>query len=245
MHSHRRGAALFVISEESSLRLRASAMNFCFDGDICHLNLQAMMKKALWVLFGFLSVAIGLYPGIYFLQDRKFGLLSTKSEALLSDTFWNVGFYTHIILGGLALLIGWTQFSPRLRRTHLPLHRSIGKIYVAAALLSGLAGIGIGTQATGGWTAALGFMSLGVVWVYTTFMAYRHIHARRVTAHQRMMVYSYAACFAAVMLRLWLPFLTMIFGSFIPAYQVVAWLCWVPNLGVAWWVNGRILEARP
>ncbi len=202
-----------------------------------------MMKKALWVLFGFLSVAIGLYPGIYFVLDREFGLLSFKSEALLGDAIWNVGFYTHIIFGGLTLLVGWVQFSPWLRRAHLPWHRRIGKIYVVSALLSGLAGIGIGTQATGGLAAALGFMSLGVVWVYTTFAAYRHIRAGRVTAHQKMMVYSYAACFGAVTLRLWMPFLIMAFGDFIAAYRVVAWLCWVPNLGVAWWVNGRVLEA--
>lgn len=198
------------------------------------------MKKTLWILFGFLAVSIGLYPGIYFVLDRRFGLLATKSEALLSDVFWNVGFYTHIIFGGLALLIGWVQFSPRLRRTRLPLHRRIGKIYVVAALLGGLAGIGIGTQATGGWTAALGFMSLGVVWVYTTFTAYRHIRAGRVTAHQKMMTYSYAACFGAATLRLWMPFLIMLFGDFILAYQVVAWLCWVPNVVVAWWLNGRL-----
>lgn len=197
------------------------------------------MKKTLWVLFGFFAVSIGLYPVIYFVQDRKFGLLSTKSEALLNDVFWNVGFYTHIIFGGLALLIGWTQFSPRLRRTRLSLHRNLGKIYVAAALLSGLAGFGIGTQATGGWAAALGFMSLGVVWVYTTFAAYRHIRAGQVTAHQKMMMYSYAACFAAATLRLWLPLLTNLSGDFIAAYQIVAWLCWVPNLGVAWWLNRR------
>ncbi len=196
-----------------------------------------MMKKTLWVLFGFLSVSIGLYPIIYFVQDRKFGLLSTKSDALLSDVFWNIGFYTHIIFGGIALLAGWSQFSPRLRRTRLSLHRNLGKIYVAAAILSGLAGIGIGTQATGGWTAALGFMALGVVWVSTTFLAYRHIRAGQVTAHQKMMIYSYAACFGAVTLRLWMPFLIMLFGDFIQAYQVVAWLCWVPNLGVAWWLN--------
>lgn len=202
-----------------------------------------MMKKALWVLFGFLSVAIGFYPGIYFVLDREFGLLSFKSDALLSNVLWNAGFYTHIIFGGLTLLVGWVQFSPRLRRINLPLHRNIGKVYVVSALLSGLAGIGIGTQATGGRAAALGFMSLGVVWVYTTFTAYRHIRAGRVTAHQKMMVYSYAACFGAVMLRLWMPFLIAVFGDFIKAYQVVAWLCWVPNLGVAWWVNGRGLEA--
>ena len=200
-----------------------------------------MMKKVLWTVFGFLSVSIGLYPVIYFLQDdRRFGLLGSKSEALLGNALWNTGFYTHIIFGGLALLIGWTQFSPRLRRINLLMHRSVGKVYVVAALLSGLAGIGIGTQATGGWIAMSGFISLGSVWVFTTFSAYRDIRAGRLAEHQKMMTYSYAACFAAVMLRLWLPFLIMYFHDFIPAYRVVAWLCWVPNLLVARWVDGRL-----
>lgn len=115
--------------------------------------------------------------------------------------------YTHIVFGGLALLAGWTQFSPRLRRVNLLLHRNLGNIYVVAALLSGLAGIGIGTHVTGGWIAMSGFMLLGCIWVFTTFTAYRYIRAGRLTAHQKMMTFSYAACFAAVMLRLWLPFL--------------------------------------
>lgn len=203
-----------------------------------------MIKKALWILFGFLAVSIGLYPAIYFVVDRNFGLLSTKNEALLANVLWNTGFYTHIIFGGLALLVGWLQFSPRLRRSRPALHRNMGKIYVVSALLSGLAGIGIGTQATGGWMAALGFMSLGAIWVYATFTAYRHIRAGRVMAHQQMMTYSYAACFGAVMLRLWMPLLVMVSGDFVAAYRVVAWLCWVPNMGVAWRVNRRIQDTN-
>ena len=195
------------------------------------------MKKTLWILFGFLSVAIGLYPAIYFVQDRNFGLLSTKSTALLADLAWNTGFYIHIIFGGITLLLGWLQFHARLRRDRPALHRTLGKIYVAAALASGLAGIGIGTQATGGWVSAPGFMSLGWIWVDTTASAYRHIRAGRVTEHRKMMVYSYAACFGAVTLRLWMPFLVMASGDFIAAYRVVAWLCWVPNLLVAGWIN--------
>ncbi len=48
-----------------------------------------------------------------------------------------------------------------------------------------------------------------------------------------MMIYSYAACFAAVTLRLWLPMLTALFHDFKTAYRIVAWLCWLPNLAVA------------
>ena len=52
------------------------------------------------------------------------------------------------------------------------------------------------------------------------------------------MLRSYALVFAAVTLRIELPLLTMAFGDFTPAYQVVAWLCWVPNaLWAEWYIR--------
>ena len=45
-----------------------------------------------------------------------------------------------------------------------------------------------------------------------------------------MMIYSYAACFAAVTLRIWLPMLSALIGDFVIAYRIIAWLCWIPNI---------------
>lgn len=191
------------------------------------------MRKVLWVVFATVSVAIGLYPVIYFTIDRQFGLLASKSMEILTNVFWNLGFYTHIIFGGLALLIGWIQFSPGFRNKNPILHKKIGKVYVASVLLSSVAGIGIGFFATGGLWSSLGFICLGVIWFYTTLMGYTTIRNKQVEAHQEFMVYSYAACFAAVTLRIWLPLLIVIYGDFMVAYTIVAWLSWVPNLLVA------------
>ncbi|QXU40807.1 DUF2306 domain-containing protein [Pedobacter sp. D749] len=193
-----------------------------------------MVKKGLWILFATFALLIGLYPMIYFLIDRKFGLLNSKTVELLSNTFWNIGFYTHIIFGGIALLIGWTQFSSKMRNRRMALHRKLGKVYVVAVLLSALAGIYIGFFATGGWISSAGFICLGIIWFYTTLKAYLHIKEGEVEKHQKMMIYSYAACFAAVTLRIWLPILTIIYGDFSKAYLVVAWLCWIPNLIVGY-----------
>ena len=192
-----------------------------------------MLKRGFQILLATLSILIGLYPVTYLLVDRQFGLLSTKTEALLASPAWNIGFYTHIFLGGLTLLMGWVQFSAKLRYRNPILHRRIGKVYVVSALLSALAGIGIGWFATGGIVAAAGFIALGMIWFYTTLKAYLHIRNGQVEQHQKMMIYSYAACFAAVTLRIWLPLLSALFGNFITAYTIVAWLCWVPNLLVA------------
>ncbi len=198
-----------------------------------------MVKKGLWILFATFALLIGFYPTIYFLIDREFGLLNSKSAELLSNTFWNVGFYTHIILGGIALLIGWIQFSPKMRNKRMTLHRKLGKAYVVSVLLSALGGIYIGFFATGGWVSSAGFICLGVVWFYTTLKAYLYIKNAEIVKHQKMMVFSYAACFAAVTLRIWLPILTIMFGDFFKAYLVVAWLCWIPNLIVAYLITSK------
>lgn len=192
-----------------------------------------LFKKSTWALTVVLCVIVGLYPIVYFIVDRRFGLLSSKTPLLLADTGWNIGFYVHIVAGGLALLAGWTQFPPGFRNKNRLLHRQLGKLYVLAVLLSASAGMYISIFATGGWIARYGFFCLGAVWFYTTWMAYRHIKNRQIDEHRQMMTYSYAACFAAVTLRIWLPVLTMLIGDSLIAYRLVAWLCWIPNLVAA------------
>lgn len=198
------------------------------------------MKKGLWILFVVLAIIIGLYPSIYFFKGRNFGLISSKEPELLQSVLWNIAFYTHIILGGIALLIGWPQFSSKFRSSYLGLHRKIGKVYVFSVLLSALAGIYIGFFATGGIISELGFITLGFFWFCTTLSAYLYVRKKQINQHQIMMIYSYALCFAAVMLRLWLPILASIFGDFIKAYVIVAWLCWVPNIFVAYFITKKL-----
>lgn len=193
-------------------------------------------KIITWWSFGGLCILIGLYPIMYFLNDRNFGILSSKSQELLNDQLWNTGFYGHIVFGGIALLIGWTQFSTKLRSNRIGLHRIIGKIYVLSALISGTCGIYIGFFATGGIISSAGFVLLGIIWVSTTLLAFISIRNKKLETHEKLMIFSYAACFAAVTLRIWLPILTSITGEFISAYRIVAWLCWMPNLAVAYFL---------
>lgn len=149
----------------------------------------------------------------------------------------------HITLGGIALLIGWTQFSVKLRTKKLKLHRQVGKVYVIAALVSAFASLYIALYATGGIIASLGFICLGLTWFYSTLKAYTEIRNGRIEQHQKMMIYSYAACFSAVTLRIYLPILVILFHDFIKAYLLVAWLCWVPNIIVAYFLVQQ-LEKR-
>jgi uncharacterized membrane protein len=200
------------------------------------LRLIAMKLKNLpWIPFAFFAIAIGLYPLLYFLVDmRSNGLLQSKPKAILNDVVWNAFFYTHITFGGIALLTGWTQFSARLSRRYLEIHRFVGKVYVIAVAMSSIAGLYIAFFATGGLVCVLGFGSLAIIWLISDVKAYSTILQGKVSQHENWMICNYALTFAAVTLRIWLPLLSaFVFHDFIPAYRVVSWLCWVPNVIVA------------
>lgn len=195
-----------------------------------------MVKRACFILLAASAILVGLYPILYFIIDRRFGLLALKTDALLANTIWNIFFYIHIVSGGIALLIGWAQFVTKWRTRNLPLHRQIGKVYVTLALVSAVTAIYIALFATGGLVTSIGFSCMGIVWFFTTLKGYRDIRKMNVISHQKMMIYSYAACLSAVTLRIYLPILIEVFDDFYPAYTVVSWLSWVPNLIVGYFI---------
>ncbi len=122
------------------------------------------------------------------------------------------------------------------RKTHV--HRALGMAYCAMILLSGLAGLAMALFSSGGLPAHAGFTLLALIWLSTTMLGLRAIKRRDVACHRRWMVRSYAACYAAVTLRVELPLYVVAFGSFETAYQLVSWTCWVFNLVFAeWWLR--------
>lgn len=183
--------------------------------------------------------AIGTYPIIYLILDGKFGLLNTKTDDLLANNIWNITFYIHIFLGGIALLVGWLQFNKKFREKNIKAHRTIGKIYTVMCLFSGLAASYIATHATGGLGPKIGFQLMAIFWFSTTLFGFLAIKKGNVKLHQELFIYSYAVCFSAVTLRIWLPLLTSIFQDFITAYRIVAWLSWIPNLIIAYFIIQR------
>jgi len=153
---------------------------------------------------------------------------------MLAESFlarpWGIN--PHALFGGIALLTGMLQFHRGLRR-RLPVHRILGRVYVISCLVIGTAGVYMAIYSFGGWITHLGFGILGVLLLLTTVAGYLAIRRHDVDRHRDWMIRSYALIFAAVMLRLELPLLVATLGDFTPAYRVVSWLCWVPNIIVA------------
>jgi uncharacterized membrane protein len=193
-----------------------------------------MKEKSYWIIAIF-SISIGLYPLIYLITDmNQQGLLSSKSEVIATNVVWRIAFFTHIYFGGISLLVGWSQFSKRIRDQQLKLHRFLGKTYVIAVLCSSITGFYVALFANGGMVSQLGFSFLAIGWFYTTLNAYTSIKKKNIIAHRKWMIRSYAFTLAAVTLRLWLPTLPSILDiPFSEAYIIISWLCWVPNIIVA------------
>jgi uncharacterized membrane protein len=184
--------------------------------------------RVVWWIVAPLAIAVGGY-GLT-LQDarpdhaRFFGLV------LLDEA--------HFAAGGVAAITGALALHRGLLSRARSWHRRIGKLYMFAVLVSGLAGLVLATVSMGGATTHAGFALLAVLWLVTSGAGLLAIKAGDVARHRRFMIRSFALCFAAVTLRIELPLLVAAFsGDFESAYRVVSWACWLPNLAVAeWWL---------
>jgi uncharacterized membrane protein len=141
--------------------------------------------------------------------------------------------YAHIGIAPVALAVMPFQFWGRLRARHKGLHRLLGRIYVAAVLISGTAGLWLAFHSDAGLVAATGFAFLAVAWLVTTVFAFRFALSREIGLHRRWMIRSAALTFAAVTLRLYLGVSLALGVDFAPAYSVIAWACWLPNAFLA------------
>lgn len=191
-----------------------------------------------WWLVFFLAVGIAGYAvSFQFRGVDAFGIQLVTSFYQRPWAIW-----AHMMFGAVALITGALNFRHSLRRARPAVHRKIGEWYVLAAIVTGLAGGWLAVFAYGGLHNRLGFGGLALATLVTTTMAYREVRARRFQAHRRWMIRSYAMIFAAVTLRLQLPFLAIYFRGFDAAYEIVAWSCWLPNLLVAEWLVRRTPE---
>ncbi|WP_422376654.1 DUF2306 domain-containing protein [Roseibium sp.] len=137
--------------------------------------------------------------------------------------------YGHIGVAPIALAVMPFQFLTGLRARRPVVHHWLGRLYVAAILVSGLSGLQLAFYTTAGSFAGAGFALLAVIWLGTTGAALMFALRRQFARHRVWMLRSAALTFAAVTLRVYLGILTGLGVEFETAYQLVAWLAWVPN----------------
>lgn len=182
-----------------------------------------------WWLVAITSLMIASYAGAYVVLGDQ--LYPAELAASFRARPW--GIYTHAFFGMIGLALGPFQFRRRTTEGNPARHRLLGMGYLVAATMVGLSGIYMAIFSYGGIVTNLGFGALGATLLLTSGLAYLRIRRHDVVAHREWMIRSFALLFAAVTLRMELGLLTGMLGDFEPAYRIVSWLCWMPNLVAA------------
>ena len=189
-----------------------------------------------WWPAALLAVGIAAYS-LRYIVLREGAFIPELAESFRAHT---VPVLIHTTFGPLALLLGIVNLLPAMRRRRWALHRLLGRIYMISSLTLGIAGGYLALFAAGGTIARLGFSCLAAGTVLTIVAGYVSIRKRNIAKHREWMLRSYALIFGAVTLRMWMPLLIIAYGGeFTPAYRIVAWLSWVPNILWAEWTIRR------
>lgn len=198
-------------------------------------------RKAAWwaiVLLGWLVAGYAMANA--FLGEPMF---PPELKPSFLERPWAIA--AHAFFGAIAMVLGPWQFrrDPGWNRVR---HRWLGRVYLGACLLTGLAGLVLAPYSYAGPITHWGFGLLAVGLVVTSSIGFASIRARQVAIHREWMIRSYALILAGVTLRLQLPILTATLGDFATAYRIIAWICWVPNAILAeWYLLLTRTSARP
>ena len=157
----------------------------------------------------------------------------------------------HITAGMVALLIGPFQFYSFIRVRHPRVHRTIGKIYLSAVLISGVSAIYLAISDNilrkAEFTFGTGVLGLAIAWLITSGMALFAVKNRNFVQHQEWMIRSYVVTNGFVFFRI-------IFDSLLAIDQfpfkneiagVSAWACWsVPLLVTEWVLQAKKIKRQ-
>lgn len=174
-----------------------------------------------------LAVAVALF------SYRYLPMVGPLAPNVLENLFARPWLTAHVVGAATALLLGWMQFLPSIRRRAPALHRWTGRIYVLGCIEGGLAGLVLAFGTSAGPVGAAGFGLLAVLWLVTTALGWRTAMERRFDEHRRWMIRSWALTLAAVTLRIYIPLSMLVPAPMEDSYRAIAWLCWVPNILIA------------
>lgn len=157
--------------------------------------------------------------------------LMIKQTEVNADSMYLPIFYMHVYTSIFILLFGFLAI---LRKNFgiAKLHRWTGSAYVVLLLLfAAPSGIYMGIYANGNVYSVVSFLILGILWWWTTFMAYRTARGGKFIKHKHWMWRSFALTLSAITLRMWKVVIVHLFHlPPMDTYQIIAWLGWLPNI---------------
>lgn len=195
-----------------------------------------LSKTVLWMglglttLFVFITSEVMLYADYPMYHAYRLQVIADRGVLI-----------PHVLFGSVALLSGPWQFSRRLRERHLQFHRVLGRVYVAAVLVSAPTGVFLAMGRPG----FPGTLMQAVAWVVCTGAALVTARNGHIAQHRQWMMRSYAVTFTFVssrVLNLWPRYWSHL-GDSLSAVGVIAFTL-ISLLAVDLGLNWRELWIR-
>lgn len=156
----------------------------------------------------------------------------------------------HLLPGGIFLLLAPLQFSARLRRRHIRLHRWSGRLIVVAAIIGGVAGMYFGIlMPYAGWGETVAIVIFGGLFLAAAVLGYVAIRRRQVARHREWMIRLFALGIAISTVRILLVLLDYLFtpAGLAPRHVFVlgVWAGWIITLaaGELWIRRTRVRDS--
>jgi uncharacterized membrane protein len=186
-------------------------------------------KHVVLVVFGLMT--------LYVLATRDRTLLDSQSflRRRYAPIPWLM--FAHGIPGALALFLGVFQFSSRLRRRYLWLHRAMGRIYVGSVAIAAPVAILVAISLPV-VTLTMASVVQASCWLMTTATALYCIRRGKIQQHREWMMRSYpfAAVFVVVRTIVAIPPIARMgeIGLATVVWSVIATACFLPSFVIAW-----------
>jgi uncharacterized membrane protein len=158
---------------------------------------HSRFKKILWIGLGSTTLFVFVTSEVLLVAD--YPMYHAYRMQVISDRHLLI---PHAIASSLALLIGLINFSTRIRRNHLQLHRILGRIYVISVFVGAATGVALAAGRPG----LPGTAMQAAAWIVCTTAALVTARNRQIVQHRQWMVRSYAVTFTFVssrVLNLW------------------------------------------
>ena len=194
------------------------------------------LRVAKWIgiVFTFWIGWLILTPFPFYIPPNfeKADFLRPKSDFFYNSGYF-IGFFAHIVGAPICLMLGGFQMSRSIRDNRPAIHRRLGQIYVAVALLlAAPGGLIMAMKSYGGLSSVICFGSIAILTWWSTFTGWKAGREYDVTRHRRWMMRSYILILSAVFLRLTHFLLSHFQMDQELTYQLSAWISWLLPLAV-------------
>ena len=183
----------------------------------------------MWVAFGAMALFVLVTRDRMLLDSHSF---LRQRYAAIPLLMW-----AHGLPGAIALSLGVFQFSSRLRKRYLQLHRVMGRIYVGCVAISAPVAVVVAI-ALPIPTLLMASMIQAVGWVVTTATGLYCVRTGRIQQHREWMIRSYpfAMVFIAVRVINEIPAIARmgLVGVETVVWSVIAAACFLPSFVIAW-----------